>query len=116
MGSFGNKESKLVLVVVVCFFSLKAIVIILIWSRGLTGGERTVKRLRLSKAITVPATTTIYDACKNMASRKVDALLLTDSNEMLCGILTDRVISHYHCSKQVTNKKTKTIILHVCRT
>ena len=26
-----------------------------------------------------------------MASRKVDALLLTDSNEMLCGILTDKV-------------------------
>ena len=91
MGSFGNKESKLVLVVVVCFFSLKAIVIILIWSRGLTGGERTVKRLRLSKALTVPATTTIYEACKRMASRKVDALLLTDSNEMLCGILTDKV-------------------------
>lgn len=59
--------------------------------RGFTGGERTVKRLRLSKALTVPATTTIYEACKRMAARRVDALLLTDSNEMLCGILTDKV-------------------------
>lgn len=29
-----------------------------------------------------------------MASRRVDALLLTDANEMLCGILTDKVC---HC-------------------
>lgn len=72
--------------------------IIWIWSRGLTGGERTVKRLRLSKALTVPATTTIYEACKRMASRRVDALLLTDSNEMLCGILTDKVL-HYDMVK-----------------
>lgn len=74
------------------------------WSRGLTGGERTVKRLRLSKALTVPATTTIYEACKRMASRRVDALLLTDSNEMLCGILTDKVC-HYDCSKRCTKLK-----------
>ncbi|XP_010545947.1 PREDICTED: CBS domain-containing protein CBSCBSPB1 [Tarenaya hassleriana] len=62
-------------------------------------GERTVKRLRLSKALTVPDTTTILDACKRMASRRVDALLLTESNGLLCGILTDkdialRVIAH----------------------
>uniref|UniRef100_A0A0D3E219 CBS domain-containing protein n=1 Tax=Brassica oleracea var. oleracea TaxID=109376 RepID=A0A0D3E219_BRAOL len=73
---------------------------------GLTGGERTVKRLRLSKAITVPATTTIYDACKNMASRKVDALLLTDSNEMLCGILTDRDIATRVISQEVNVEET----------
>jgi len=59
------------------------------WIRG----ERTVKSLRLSKALTVPETTTIYEACRRMAARKVDALLLTDSNALLCGILTDKVKS-----------------------
>ncbi|CAJ1937491.1 unnamed protein product [Sphenostylis stenocarpa] len=56
-----------------------------------TVGERTVKSLRLSKALTVPETTTVYEACRRMATRKVDALLLTDSNALLCGILTDKV-------------------------
>lgn len=60
------------------------------WNRGLTG-ERTVKRLRLSRALTVPDTTSIKDACHRMATRRVDALLLTDSNALLCGILTDKV-------------------------
>ncbi|KAI7733513.1 hypothetical protein M8C21_030688 [Ambrosia artemisiifolia] len=58
---------------------------------GLTG-ERTVKRLRLSKALTAPETTTIYEACRRMAARKVDALLVTDSRSLLCGILTDKDI------------------------
>uniref|UniRef100_A0A2C9UIL7 CBS domain-containing protein n=1 Tax=Manihot esculenta TaxID=3983 RepID=A0A2C9UIL7_MANES len=58
---------------------------------GLTG-ERTVKRLRLSKALTVPETTSVHEACRRMAARRVDALLLTDSNALLCGILTDRDI------------------------
>lgn len=58
--------------------------------RGLTG-DRTVKSLRLSKALTVPETTTVYEACRLMATRKVVALLLTDSNALLCGILTDKV-------------------------
>ncbi|XP_054807010.1 CBS domain-containing protein CBSCBSPB1-like [Prosopis cineraria] len=62
-------------------------------------GERTVKSLRLSKALTVPDTTTVSEACRRMAARRVDALLLTDSNALLCGILTDkdiatRVIAH----------------------
>lgn len=62
-------------------------------------GERTVKRLRLSKALTVPETTSVYEACRRMAARRVDALLLIDSNALLCGILTDkdvatRVIAH----------------------
>jgi predicted transcriptional regulator len=50
-----------------------------------------VKSLRLSKALTVPETTTVYEACRRMAARRVDALLLTDSNALLCGILTDKV-------------------------
>lgn len=56
-------------------------------------GERTVKRLRLSKALTIPDNTTIYEACRRMAARRVDALLLTDSNALLCGILTDKDIA-----------------------
>ncbi|KAJ6971362.1 CBS domain-containing protein CBSCBSPB5-like isoform X1 [Populus alba x Populus x berolinensis] len=58
-------------------------------SMGLTG-ERTVKRLRLSKALTVPESTSIYQACCRMVAHRVDALLLTDSNTLLCGILTDK--------------------------
>ncbi|KAG5631247.1 hypothetical protein H5410_002964, partial [Solanum commersonii] len=54
---------------------------------GLTG-ERTVKRLQLSKGITVPDSTSIYDASRRMATRRVDVLLLTDSNALLCGTLT----------------------------
>ncbi|KAK4766612.1 hypothetical protein SAY87_008254 [Trapa incisa] len=61
-------------------------------SMGLSG-ERTVKRLRLSKALTVPDSTSVYEACRRMAARRVDALLLTDSNGLLCGILTDKDIA-----------------------
>nr|GEX25729.1 CBS domain-containing protein CBSCBSPB1-like [Tanacetum cinerariifolium] len=70
----------------------------MILNRGTTG-ERTVKRLHLTRALTVPETTTVYEACCRMAARRVDALLLTDSNALLNGILTDkdvatRVIAH----------------------
>ncbi|PAN26774.1 hypothetical protein PAHAL_5G037900 [Panicum hallii] len=61
-------------------------------STSLTG-ERTVKRLRLSKALTIPDHTTVHEACRRMASRRVDAVLLTDSNALLCGILTDKDIT-----------------------
>lgn len=71
-------------------------------------GERTVKSLRLSKALTVPETTTIYEACRRMAARKVDALLLTDSNALLCGILTDKVNLGL-LFVTPTNKKRKTL-------
>lgn len=63
-------------------------------SRNMTlTGERTVKRLRLSKALTVPDNTSVQEACRRMAARRVDALLLTDSNALLCGILTDKDIA-----------------------
>jgi predicted transcriptional regulator len=45
----------------------------------------------MSKALTIPDHTTVYEACRRMASRRVDAVLLTDSNALLCGILTDKV-------------------------
>lgn len=50
-----------------------------------------MKRLRLSRALTVAETTSVKEACQRMAARRVDALLLTDSNALLCGILTDKV-------------------------
>ncbi|KAK3120180.1 hypothetical protein QOZ80_9AG0683100 [Eleusine coracana subsp. coracana] len=63
-------------------------------SRSMTmGGERTVKRLRLSRALTVPEGTTVLEACRRMAARRADAALLTDSNALLCGILTDKDIA-----------------------
>ncbi|KAJ0699681.1 putative CBS domain-containing protein [Helianthus annuus] len=70
----------------------------LMWelTRDLTG-ERTVKRLRLSKALTVPESTTVNEACCRMAARKVDAILLTDSKTLLCGILTDKGFFFFLC-------------------
>ncbi|MFS7940216.1 putative CBS domain-containing protein [Helianthus anomalus] len=62
-------------------------------SRSTVGvtGERTVKRLHLSRAVTVPEATTIYEACCRMAAKRIDAVLLIDSNAHLSGILTDKV-------------------------
>ncbi|KAL7139606.1 hypothetical protein ABFS83_09G064100 [Erythranthe nasuta] len=74
-------------------------------SMGLTG-ERTVKRLRLSKALTVPESTTINEACRRMAARRVDALLLTDSNALLCGILTDKDIATRVIAREVNLEET----------
>ncbi|KAJ0490299.1 putative CBS domain-containing protein CBSCBSPB [Helianthus annuus] len=56
-------------------------------------GERTVKKLRLSKALTIPEGTTVFDACRRMAARRVDAVLLTDANALLSGIVTDKDIA-----------------------
>ncbi|KAG6534920.1 hypothetical protein ZIOFF_008828 [Zingiber officinale] len=64
-------------------------------------GERTVKRLRLSKALTIPESTTVYEACRRMAVRRVDAVLLTDSNALLCGILTDKDITTRVIAKEL---------------
>ncbi|KAK2439004.1 CBS / octicosapeptide/Phox/Bemp1 (PB1) domains-containing protein [Trifolium repens] len=71
-----------------------------------TTGERTVKSLRLSKALTVPETTTVYEACRRMAARRVDALLLTDSNALLCGILTDKDITTRVIAREVNLEDT----------
>ncbi|RLN23639.1 hypothetical protein C2845_PM07G35520 [Panicum miliaceum] len=50
--------------------------------------ERTVKKLRLTRALTLPEATTVSEACRRMAAKRVDAALLTDANGMLSGILT----------------------------
>ncbi|KAH6791351.1 CBS / octicosapeptide/Phox/Bemp1 domains-containing protein [Perilla frutescens var. frutescens] len=55
--------------------------------------ERTVKKLRLSKALTIPEATTVSDACRRMAARRVDAVLLTDASALLSGIVTDKDIT-----------------------
>ncbi|CAL9243010.1 unnamed protein product [Arabidopsis halleri] len=73
---------------------------------GERSGERTVKRLRLCKALTVPDSTTLFEACRRMAARRVDALLLTDSNALLCGILTDRDIATKVIAKQLNLEET----------
>ncbi|KAK9108509.1 hypothetical protein Syun_024520 [Stephania yunnanensis] len=73
---------------------------------GVITGERTVKRLRLSKALTIPESTCIYDACRRMAARRVDALLLTDSNALLCGILTDKDIATRVIAQEVNLEET----------
>ncbi|XP_062169556.1 CBS domain-containing protein CBSCBSPB5 [Alnus glutinosa] len=74
-------------------------------SIGLSG-ERTVKRLRLSKALTIPENTTILEACRRMAARRVDALLLTDSNALLSGILTDKDIATRVIAREVNLEDT----------
>ncbi|KAI3832864.1 hypothetical protein MKX03_026625 [Papaver bracteatum] len=68
--------------------------------------ERTVKRLRLSKALTIPESTTVQEACRRMAARRVDALLLTDSNALLCGILTDKDIATRVVARELNIEET----------
>ncbi|KAL5221824.1 hypothetical protein ABZP36_026537 [Zizania latifolia] len=55
--------------------------------------EKTVKKLRLTKALTLPEATVVSEACRRMAAKRVDAALLTDANGMLSGILTAEDIS-----------------------
>ncbi|XP_043707253.1 CBS domain-containing protein CBSCBSPB1-like isoform X2 [Telopea speciosissima] len=75
-------------------------------SRSMVSGERTVKRLRLSKALTIPENTTIIEACRRMAARRVDALLLTDSNALLCGILTDKDVATRVIARELNLEET----------
>ena len=62
---------------------------------GFVRGERTVKKLRLSKALTIPEGTTVSEACRRMAARRVDAVLLTDAGGLLSGIVTDKVLCSF---------------------
>ena len=61
--------------------------------RSESTGERTVKKLRLSKALTISDDTTVLDACRRMVTVRADAALLTDSSGLLSGIITDKVNS-----------------------
>lgn len=62
------------------------------------GGERTVKKLRLSKALTISEGTMVSEACRRMAARRVDSVLLTDNNALLSGIMTDKVCVFSFCA------------------
>jgi len=42
--------------------------------------------------LTIPEGTTVSDACRRMAARRVDAVLLTDAQGLLSGIVTDKVV------------------------
>ncbi|XP_044353901.1 CBS domain-containing protein CBSCBSPB3 isoform X2 [Triticum aestivum] len=55
--------------------------------------ERTVKQLRLTKALTLPEATAVSEACRRMAARRADAALLTDAQGVLSGIVTAEDIS-----------------------
>lgn len=50
-----------------------------------------MSKLRLSKPLTLPEGMTVYDASLKMAARRVDAVLLTDTQGMLSGIVTNKV-------------------------
>ncbi|KAL8116059.1 hypothetical protein AgCh_022520 [Apium graveolens] len=52
--------------------------------------ERTVKKLRLSKALTIPEGTTVYNACRRMVARRIDVVLLNDAKALQSGIITDK--------------------------
>lgn len=58
-----------------------------------------VKKLRLSKSLILSQGTTVSEACRRMASRKVDAVLLADAEGFLSGIVTAMVL---HFSRRVT--------------
>ncbi|KAJ3671852.1 hypothetical protein LUZ60_007931 [Juncus effusus] len=76
-------------------------------SRSLTlGSERTVKRLRLTKALTMPDSTPVMEVCRRMAHRRVDAALLTDSSALLCGILTDKDIATRVIARELNPEET----------
>ncbi|MCI14148.1 CBS domain-containing protein CBSCBSPB3-like [Trifolium medium] len=47
----------------------------------------------MSKALTISEGTSVSDACRRMAARRVDAVLLTDANALLSGIMTDKDIA-----------------------
>lgn len=52
-----------------------------------------MRKLRLSKALTIPEGTTVSEACRRMAARRVDAVLLTDAQGLLSGIVTDKDVA-----------------------
>ncbi|CAI9271692.1 unnamed protein product [Lactuca saligna] len=55
--------------------------------------ERIVKKLRLSKVLTMSDETSVLDVCKRMAARRVNVAIFTDTNSLLCGIVTGKDIA-----------------------
>ncbi|RZC72115.1 hypothetical protein C5167_035284 [Papaver somniferum] len=48
------------------------------------------KKDGLSKALTIAEGTTVSDACRRIVAGRVDAVLLTDANTLLSGIVTNK--------------------------
>ncbi|CAH1432917.1 unnamed protein product [Lactuca virosa] len=53
--------------------------------------SKTVKQLPLSEALIVLETTSIYEACCQMAAQRADVLVLTNSDAFLTGVLTNKI-------------------------
>ncbi|KAJ8475893.1 hypothetical protein OPV22_019620 [Ensete ventricosum] len=75
-------------------------------SRNRASGERRVKRLRLSKALIISEGKTVSEACRRLAARRVDAVLLTDANGFLSGIVTAKDIATRVVAEGLSSEKT----------
>jgi hypothetical protein len=45
--------------------------------------------------MTIPEGTTVFDACRRIAARRVEAVRLTDANALLSGSVTDKVLLRF---------------------
>ncbi|URE48383.1 PB1 [Musa troglodytarum] len=73
--------------------------------------ERNIRGIRLSKSLTLPENSTVHEACCRMAAQRVDAVLLTDSNALLCGILTDKDITTRVVARELKLQETQVSIV-----
>lgn len=62
-----------------------------------------MKQLPLSEALIVLETTSIYEARCQMAAQRVDVLILTNSDGLLTGILTNKVCLEFIITQSFTN-------------
>lgn len=53
------------------------------------------------------------EACRRMAARRVDAVLLTDANALLSGIITDKVFTFFFFPFKCFYRS-RVVILNVC--
>ncbi|XP_058736539.1 CBS domain-containing protein CBSCBSPB2-like [Vicia villosa] len=60
-----------------------------------------VKKLRMSKALTISKETSVSDACRRIATPCVDAVLLPDSNALLSGIMTAKFGDEEDCDEDM---------------
>ncbi|CAL9119455.1 CBS domain-containing protein CBSCBSPB1 isoform X1 [Musa acuminata AAA Group] len=70
-------------------------------------GDRNLRGIRLSKSLTLAENSTVHEACRRMAVQRVDAVLLTDSNALLCGILTDKDITTRVVARELKLQETQ---------
>ncbi|KHN09655.1 CBS domain-containing protein CBSCBSPB3, partial [Glycine soja] len=59
-------------------------------------------------SVVYPDGTTVSEACRRMAARRIDAVLLTDSNALLSGILTDKDVAKGLKPEETTVSKVMT--------